>query len=765
MAELIRKSAEDYKQMLLQLLPQGRAWDKDEGSNINSLIEGLAQEFARLDDYAFDFLDEVNPATTTQLLENWEAATGSGELCNQGLNASFEERRAAVIAQLVATGGASIGYFQQIALALGYPISVTDKLLPFLAGQGRAGDRCQDDSWRYNWIVRAPEQTIRYFRAGSGRAGEPLTTFGNTLLECVLKNLKPAHTNIIFTYQTVNQLLSAYATASGNVNAGVSLINHFSANVSALANVVLGDAWTPEQLSSTYMWFNSQDFTSAGDITTWTDRINSIVAEQNGAGVKPESVLNQMNSYPVVRFAANESLEIPYRQEFDLNFNEMEITVMADVTSGGGRIVDRNQFNLDSKVEVDTLVESYHSNKLDEDNGSNGFIASNLWDVTEYDGTLYATAELGLHKRNNDGTWTDVAPGTAPRGRALVYNNKLYAISSTVNKMYVWDGTTMNEYANTESTPFGNLYDFVLKGTEFFVIDHGSSSRYSKLLKFDPATNVWSTEYTWPTFDDKPVSIEVHNNNIYVATETGSGGDIFIWNGTTMTAQNVSFYRPRILFSHGGTVWTIATNTYKLANEANGWTPIDGPAVGGFTGKDMVVMKNGTELWIIDAANGTIYPYLLDGTNLNVNNILPSFTMTSHSLGIQVAGYIKLDEESLRLPGNSFVFDLERRRVAKSNETLTKAILHYQIRNDEINVFVNGVQVVDVNYSLEQFRDPLEIIETIDITNGTLVSIVNDILTINPTNDLPSNSRINVIIPDGVVENWTGIDDWDFEVT
>jgi uncharacterized protein YmfQ (DUF2313 family) len=34
----------------------------------------------------------------------------------------------------------------------------------------------------------------------NGRVSDPLAAWGNTLLECVMRRLKPAHTTLLFSY-------------------------------------------------------------------------------------------------------------------------------------------------------------------------------------------------------------------------------------------------------------------------------------------------------------------------------------------------------------------------------------------------------------------------------------------------------------------------------------------------------------------------------------------------------------------------------------
>ena len=57
-----------------------------------------------------------------------------------------------------------------------------------------------NDGWQFVWQVNAPEASIVEFDAGRSSAGEPLRSWGNELLECVINRLKPAHTYVLFAY-------------------------------------------------------------------------------------------------------------------------------------------------------------------------------------------------------------------------------------------------------------------------------------------------------------------------------------------------------------------------------------------------------------------------------------------------------------------------------------------------------------------------------------------------------------------------------------
>lgn len=193
------RSADHYKQLLKLLMPPGEAFPRDVGTNMDALLHGLAEEWARIDARGERLIIDGLPATTNELLTDWERVTGLPDKCAGTLETTMQGRRNAVVSKLTSTGGQSKSYFIAVAKALGYDVTITE-FRPFRAGFSRAGDRLTNGDWVYAWQVNSPETTIIDFRAGQSCAGEPLRAWGNDTLECKINQLKPAHTIAIFSY-------------------------------------------------------------------------------------------------------------------------------------------------------------------------------------------------------------------------------------------------------------------------------------------------------------------------------------------------------------------------------------------------------------------------------------------------------------------------------------------------------------------------------------------------------------------------------------
>lgn len=197
-------SAAAYRTQLQALLPPGQAFPRDPAATLSKLLEAFAAEFARIDLRADQLLDESDPRGALELLEDWERVCGLPDSCSAALATTLQERRAAVVALLTAQGGSSRAYFVALASSMGYAVEI-DEFRPFIAGINRCGDQLTGGhSVRYQWRVRVTGPRFTPFRAGASQCGDLLGKIARADdLECKLKRLKPAHTNLIVSYEGV----------------------------------------------------------------------------------------------------------------------------------------------------------------------------------------------------------------------------------------------------------------------------------------------------------------------------------------------------------------------------------------------------------------------------------------------------------------------------------------------------------------------------------------------------------------------------------
>lgn len=190
--------AADFLGAIQKLLPRGRVWPRDQNSVQAQALAGLAPSYARNTARANYLLVDAFPGTTYELLPEWELSLGLPDPC-AGDQPTIRARRNQVVARLANGGGQSVPYFIGAALNLGYSVTVT-QYAPARIGQSRVGEPLCGTDWAFAWQINSPLNTVLRSRVGSSTVGEPLASWSNSVLECELNALKPAHTTLIFSY-------------------------------------------------------------------------------------------------------------------------------------------------------------------------------------------------------------------------------------------------------------------------------------------------------------------------------------------------------------------------------------------------------------------------------------------------------------------------------------------------------------------------------------------------------------------------------------
>lgn len=184
--------------MLMDLLPEGKAWPKFPGTFLYGAMEGLAEELARLDARGERLIIESDPRQSDELLPDWERVCGLPDECRRETS-TVATRRNDVVARLTQNGSINKAYYIQLAEYLGYEITIYE-YRPFRAGLSSAGDPVCNQPWAYVWQVNAPAVTGVFFVAGGSSAGDALAVYENEALECSINKRKPAETLVLYSY-------------------------------------------------------------------------------------------------------------------------------------------------------------------------------------------------------------------------------------------------------------------------------------------------------------------------------------------------------------------------------------------------------------------------------------------------------------------------------------------------------------------------------------------------------------------------------------
>ncbi|WP_307850306.1 YmfQ family protein [Paraburkholderia aspalathi] len=180
------------------LMPRGRVWPKDADATQTQVLSGLVQVYARNTARANNLLVDAFPGKSAELLPEWEATLGLPDPC-AGIAPTVAQRNAQVLARFTGVGGQSAAYYISYAATLGYVITITE-FAPARVGQSRVGQPLCGPPWAFAWQINAPLNTITQSRAGTARAGDPLASWGNAVLQCEITEIIPAHTIPIFAY-------------------------------------------------------------------------------------------------------------------------------------------------------------------------------------------------------------------------------------------------------------------------------------------------------------------------------------------------------------------------------------------------------------------------------------------------------------------------------------------------------------------------------------------------------------------------------------
>lgn len=180
------------------LLPTGPALPREPGTPFHALLGALAGELATVLGRARALRDEADPRAADELLADWERVAGLPDPC-LGAAPTVAQRRARLVQQLTEARGQSPAFFVGLAAALGRNASVTEFTEHDCEQACETG--VHDTAWRFAWRLTLPIGSTGVFEATCEDGCEtPLAQWGDSVVECVVGALKPAHTILIFAY-------------------------------------------------------------------------------------------------------------------------------------------------------------------------------------------------------------------------------------------------------------------------------------------------------------------------------------------------------------------------------------------------------------------------------------------------------------------------------------------------------------------------------------------------------------------------------------
>lgn len=187
----------DYQAAMQRLLPRGPIWRSDAAAVLTRVLKALAPTYTRSTQAAAQVLIDASPATTVNLLVEWEESLGLPDPCTVS-SPSIAQRQAAVRAKFASRGSLTIGYFIALAAALGFTVTITEFSV-FVVGDV-VGPPLYGPAWNFAWQIAAPQIATLYFTVGVSAAGDPLTTYDSGELVCRITANAPAETTPFFVF-------------------------------------------------------------------------------------------------------------------------------------------------------------------------------------------------------------------------------------------------------------------------------------------------------------------------------------------------------------------------------------------------------------------------------------------------------------------------------------------------------------------------------------------------------------------------------------
>ncbi|HEV2501595.1 MAG TPA: putative phage tail protein [Mesorhizobium sp.] len=169
------------------------------GGVLDAVLEAFAQPLADAEAEAEALMREIDPRTANRLLQDFERVLGP-DPCGRDLgNRTLEQRQRQAHQRWTARGGQSVPYYIETAARLGVTIQI-EEFWPSRVGVLRAGQPLIADGEQFTWRIKLALISQWWFRAGQNHAGDRLGGYTLSDIECELRRLKPAHTQLVFAY-------------------------------------------------------------------------------------------------------------------------------------------------------------------------------------------------------------------------------------------------------------------------------------------------------------------------------------------------------------------------------------------------------------------------------------------------------------------------------------------------------------------------------------------------------------------------------------
>ncbi len=200
---MTKRIAQDFQNVITQALPQGPAFPREGSPNRDGIVGAVADELAAEDALTAKMVTESNPATTSDMLPEWEADYGLPD-CPDFAPVSTPDRLAELVTKITRVASYNPQAIKALCNDLGFDVEVIERR-PFQCGVSQCGDEqhatTSPDS-RFWLTVKVLGDRATRFHCGVSRCGEKLLTITPAeALECKLPQVNHAHMKLTFAYE------------------------------------------------------------------------------------------------------------------------------------------------------------------------------------------------------------------------------------------------------------------------------------------------------------------------------------------------------------------------------------------------------------------------------------------------------------------------------------------------------------------------------------------------------------------------------------
>ncbi len=198
----------EYSAQIRALLPHGLAWSRDDVASVMGImVECWAMEFQRADARIDALIREADPRFCVETFQEWLTQWGVpdeclalwGELLANKLTAQM--LRQALVHKVTTVGGQTFRFFIELAESYGYRIRI-EEYRPWRVTSTLMDLLIDNDNIHHTMLVSiytGHSGKVYYFDTLSG-VNDPLSWWGDKIVECLLRRYAPAHVDLRIGY-------------------------------------------------------------------------------------------------------------------------------------------------------------------------------------------------------------------------------------------------------------------------------------------------------------------------------------------------------------------------------------------------------------------------------------------------------------------------------------------------------------------------------------------------------------------------------------